>query len=256
MLSKDSEQERQKLYDAYEENLFRLIMHDAAEKEGKLFREENEQLKNDPEYVPSPESINKFYKQLDACSNKHKKSAPKWFISKEIRRVSIVLLAIIIVFFTTMVTVPAFSTGVMNLLINMQAKYTSFQLDDNNSGSDSESLIVNWTNAYIPTYIPDGYDVSDISFSESLKKLTFKNKQDENLYIIYTEHDASTTIAIDTEGASLVKTVEINGRDGTLVVKDSLVTIAWNINDKLFFIQSQTSMDETIKIAESVKFIK
>ncbi len=43
------EQIRKKLYEEYEDSLFKLVMHDAAEKEGKLFLEEKEKLKNDLE---------------------------------------------------------------------------------------------------------------------------------------------------------------------------------------------------------------
>ena len=40
----DPEQIRGKLYQEYEDSLFRLVIHDAAEKEGKLLLEEKEML--------------------------------------------------------------------------------------------------------------------------------------------------------------------------------------------------------------------
>jgi len=46
--------------------LFKLVMHDVAEIEGRLFLEEAKKLKNDPEFQPSEEAIQKFTKQLDA----------------------------------------------------------------------------------------------------------------------------------------------------------------------------------------------
>jgi len=49
MPNNSPEQTRKKLYEAYEDSLFQLVMHDAAEKEGRLFLEEKEKLKNDPE---------------------------------------------------------------------------------------------------------------------------------------------------------------------------------------------------------------
>jgi len=153
-------------------------------------------------------------------------------------------------------TVQAFRIDVLNFLISIEPKYTSFQLNDNESAASSKSLVVNWTNAYVPTYIPKGYEVDSISYSDSLKKLALNNKQDETLFIVYSEYDSSNNVEIDTENASLVKTVKINGHHGTLVVKNSIVTVAWEIDNHMFTVQTQVGVDETIKIAENVKFIK
>jgi hypothetical protein len=57
-----SEKER---YEEYEDAVFRLAMHMLAEKEGKLYLEEMEALKNIPEYIPSPEAQKKFLELLD-----------------------------------------------------------------------------------------------------------------------------------------------------------------------------------------------
>ncbi|OPY58989.1 MAG: hypothetical protein A4E55_00476 [Pelotomaculum sp. PtaU1.Bin035] len=60
------EQIRKKLYEEYEDSLFKLVMHDAAEKEGKLFLEEKEKLKNDLECMPYDSELKRFSQQLDA----------------------------------------------------------------------------------------------------------------------------------------------------------------------------------------------
>ncbi|WP_006523780.1 DUF4367 domain-containing protein [Desulfoscipio gibsoniae] len=51
------------------------------------------------------------------------------------------------------------------------------------------------------------------------------------------------------------KTENINGHEGTLVVKDSLVTIIWEMNNRMFMIRAQTEKDTAIKVAEGVKYI-
>jgi hypothetical protein len=58
--SKDkSEQEE------YEDAIFQLAMNKLAEMEGKRYLEEMEALKNDPEYMPSPEAQKKFLELLE-----------------------------------------------------------------------------------------------------------------------------------------------------------------------------------------------
>ena len=107
--------------------------------------------------------------------------------------------------------------------MDIQPKYTSFQLKESDSGSDGGSPVVSWTKAYVPTYIPDGYKVSNISNGKLLKKIEFKNQQGS--LITYTELSEGSSPAVDTENASAFETVSINGHEETLVVKNSLVTI-------------------------------
>jgi hypothetical protein len=52
-------------YKEYEDAIFRLAMHMAAEIEGKIYMEKMEVLKNDPQYIPTPENIKKFCTLLD-----------------------------------------------------------------------------------------------------------------------------------------------------------------------------------------------
>jgi hypothetical protein len=73
---------------------------------------------------------------------------------------------------------------------------------------------------------------------------------------MYTECSPSNSIAVDTENASLVETVYINDKIGTLVVKNSIATVGWEMNGRLFLVETPISTEEAIKIAKGVKFIK
>lgn len=72
MPNNSPDQIRKKLFEEYEDSLFKLVMHDAAEKEGKLFLEEKEKLKNNPEFASSKETIQKFSLQVDTRLKKAK----------------------------------------------------------------------------------------------------------------------------------------------------------------------------------------
>lgn len=256
-MSSNGSNEIKILNDTYEDGVFRLVMNNVAEKEGKLLYEENELLKSNPEYMPSQEEIKKFSRLLDSRLKKANQKHRSLRLSKMINKVAVAVLAITILFSTAMVTVQAFRVQVLNFLISVESKYTSYQLsgskgnDKNNAG-----LTVSWTNAYVPTYVPEDYEVTSISSSDSLKKIIFSNKKDEALYIVYCEYTSSNSIAVDTENASLVKKIKINGEDGTLSAKDTTVTVAWKIDEHLFAIQGSLSTDEAVKLAESVKYNK
>ena len=64
------------------------------------------------------------------------------------------------------------------------------------------------------------------------------------------------TSPLDTENASVIETISINGHEGTVVVKNSLVTIIWSMNKRMFMIRAQTEKDMAVKMAEGVKYIE
>lgn len=254
MPNNSSEQIRKQLYEEYEDSLFKLIMYDVMEKEGKFFQEEKEKL-NTAGALPSEQSSKRFNRQLDAHFKKTKAYARRQRMLKTLNRTAIAMLAVIVIFFTTVGTVHAFRVRVLNFLLDIQSEYTSFQLKESDSGLEGGNLVVNWTNTYVPTYIPEGFKVSNISSSESYKRIIFQNQQDKS-HIIYTELSGTNSPGVDTEDASEFETVSIKGRKGTLMVKDSMVTIVWEMDNRILMVQSQTSKDTAMKIAEGVSYVK
>ena len=251
MEKKIPDRNKQKLYDDYEDSLFRLIMNEVAEKEGMLFEKENEILKNDPEYMPSQKAVKKFKKQLNACHRRN--LIKKLHIAKAINKIAVVVLIMVVVFTTAMVSADAFRIEVLNYLIHMEDKYTSFRLIDS---SDRIKLGIEWKDSYAPTYVPKGYEVSDSYLSDTFKKVIFQNKQDKDSYILYTESGASNTLAVDTEEASLIEAVKINQTEGTAVTKGSLISVIWEMGNHIFVIEGPIDKEELVKVAESVKIYK
>ena len=253
MLNNGPDQIRKRLYEEYEDSFFKLVMYDAAEKEGKQLLFENEQLKNDPEYSPTQKTIQSFRKILDSRTKKYKIRKKNSAIL--LKGSAVAVFSVIILFSTLMVTVQAFRVEVLNLLIDIQPEYTSFQLKGDGKSSGGVDKAINWTDSYVPSYIPEGFSVSDISSNESLKRIVYENEKKDSV-IMYMELSSSNNLALDTENASLMKTVSINGHDGTLVVKEPMCSVVWEMDNKMFLVQTQESIDETMKIAEGVTYVK
>ena len=252
MPNNSPEQIRKKLYEEYEDSLFKLVMHDVAEKEGRLFLEEKEKLKNDPEYLPSQAAV-KFSRQLDAQLRKPKVYARKRRIWQALNKVAIAMLIVLVILGATVMTVEAVRVRALNFLMDIQQEYTSFQLKDSSGISEGENPIVDWRQAYVPTYIPEGYEVSATSQNDNYKKIEFKNSQ--GTLINYMELSLDHQPTVDTENASVFETITINGHEGALVVKNSLVTIIWAMEDRMFMIRGEIEKDMVIKIAEGVKYL-
>ena len=73
-MTDNKNEELKKLNEAYEDGLFRLVMNDVAEIEGKTLIEENNQLRINSEDMPSEETIDRFTKLLDSHIQKNKKT--------------------------------------------------------------------------------------------------------------------------------------------------------------------------------------
>lgn len=86
MPSKNSKPLREKLFEEYEDSLFKLAMHDLAAEEGKSFLKENEKLKNNPDFQPSEAACQKFNQQLNVHLRKNKARSSKLPMSKLVSR--------------------------------------------------------------------------------------------------------------------------------------------------------------------------
>lgn len=253
MPNNNPEQVRKKLYEEYEDSLFRLVMHDVAEKEGRLFLEEAEKLKNDPEFQPSQEAVQKFSKQVDAHFKKTKAYARRRRVGQALNKAAIAMLIVLVILGASVITVQAVRVRVLNFLMDIHQEYTSFQLQDSSSGLEDGGTTIDWHQAYVPTYMPEGYEISAISDGKLSKTIEFINGQGS--LITYMELSASAKPAVDTENASVFKRVSVNGHKGSMVVKKSLVTVIWAMNDRMFMIRGQIDQDLAIKMAEGVKYI-
>ena len=247
---------RKELLEQYEDSLLRLVMHDVAEQEGKLFLDESKALTYSLESRPSPATLDTFTRRLDVELKKQRSRARRPSLFRGLNTIAVAMLAVIVVFFAAMTTVQAFRAKVMNLWLDIRPEYTAFKLKGSNDAADDSSIVVNWTKAYVPTYIPEGYVVNTLSYSKTHKRITFENSQDGTWFTTYLELGESDSPVVDTEGASRFEAILINGRSGTLILKHGLVTVVWEMDNLLFVVQAQTSVETAVRIAEGVKYIK
>jgi len=245
---------REKLMEEYEDSLMRLVMHDLAGHEGERYLEESKTLRESPGAGPSQEALDRFGRRLDTELKRQRAKARRPHLLKAINIVAVAMLAVIFVFFAAMTTVQAFRAKVMNLWLDIRPEYTAFKLKGNGDAAEG-SMVVNWTNAYVPTYIPEGYEVSSMSYSVGNKTLVFVNDVEEK-HIIYRELDESNNPVVDTENASRFEAIRISGRNGTLIEKNGMVTVVWDMDGVLFMVHAQTSVEAAVKIAEGVRYIK
>jgi len=153
----------------------------------------------------------------------------------------------------TVASVQALRVKALNFLKDIQQQYTSFELKESENGLNGGNPVVNWTQDYVPTYIPDGYKATNISKSKIYNEIQFKNERGE--FITYTELTEGNRPALDTENASVTKTVDINAHEGNTGGKELSGDNCMEMNSRIFMIRSQADQDVAMKISEGVKYI-
>lgn len=247
--------DKEKRFEAYEDSFWRLAMMGYAEAEGTGFIKENEELKKDTSFQPSPNAIKNFKKMLGAAFRKKNNQLINKRTYKALNKVAVIAFICTVLFSVTVVSVEAFRLQVLNFLISFEKEYTSIRLDSENSNNIiGDNLYMTWKNSYVPTYIPEGYKIAGLNYTSDYKTINYINN--ENKRLVFAELDASMESNVDTENASEIRNITINDNEGLLVVKDNQITIAWSTSTRVLVLSTQLDIENSIQIAESITFIK
>lgn len=237
--------------EAYVDQLFRLAVLLAAEKEGKtnLALEENA-----PASPLLPSDI-----QRTTMKRKLRKHAlvqetkflcrGAWHVNQ---KVSAYLVAFILVCAGTLGSADAVRSRFLELFLTPQEEYSSVQLvvydeEGNIIEGRTQDFFVDFP---VPQYIPDGMFAKQLSVTEDY---SFVEYQDSNGKLLGYSVKAGNRTNLDTENAPTSKKIIINGEDGFLISKDDFIMLTWTTDDSIFTLKGSIDENELITIAKSVK---
>ncbi len=139
---------------------------------------------------------------------------------------------------------------VFNFILDIQDKFTAIHAEELNP-TEVEKRLKGWHDAYLPAYVPAGFQVVRADALNSTKLVTYANKEGEN--IAFSQRPVSNHgLKVDTENAQ-VASIEINGFEGLQIEKNGYVTLVWHNNDKLFVLNAKMDKDVLFKMAESLE---
>jgi len=229
-------------------------MFNYAKHEGKELLKENETIKTDPQFQPSDAERKKFHKLLDNELRKNKMRSLIQMSKKIFTKIAVVVFVLILGFTLLFTTVKAFRNKVLEFILDFQDEYVSVKLGEKDNSNESGGITLDWHDYYIPSYIPDGYYIYDMSDMGETKIISYRNN--ENKEIDFYELESATTANIDTENADIIKSIKINGEAGIFVLKGEKTTVSWTNNEKIFVIGAKLDEKEIMKIAESVVYVE
>jgi len=249
---------RQLIYENYEDALFAKLMDEHAEIEGARLLEENEQLKNDPDFhLPTGldercmTTINNIFKTKRRKEREKKATAV-------FKRVAVAMLICAALFTGLMCTASAFRDAVFRLFKTEFNDNTDMQIRDVIGPLDNEEnsgpMVKIPESSNLPTWLPEGYILSSLSFENNHLKAIYIDKSENQ--ISYKEFPNSFAIGIDTENADKTETVSINGNKGVFVSKGGNQSLSWGDTNRnvIIKISSKTiRKEDMLKMAKSIE---
>ena len=246
---------REQLQEQYEDALFALLMDDLAATEGQAALEENERLKNDPEYAVPTDVRQRCLKTISRCCAKKTLRRTGKVLCRGFSRVAVIGMICILLFTTAFAASPTFRANTLNLVMEIFEDSTAISFSNSNSENSSFSedfnVDVNW--------VPEGYTLVDQSEDSFLSSLRYRSETgDEILINIFKGENG--VLNIDTENAQ-VEPVTIQGCDGLLVLKDGDAQLAWGNENGPYQVgiiaknsETEEDVQNLLKIAEDLTF--
>ena len=207
------------------------------------------ELKSDDELRSEGSSVHEFSpafeKRMKKLIRKNQKQQSTTYRVKGFRsKIRVAILVAVLVCATTMFSVSAFKTSIINFIFSSGDDNSSFAFAEGTSSISSKFT------KYLPTYTPKGFAVEAIQdTSKNSFYIQFLN-DNNNYYDIQCVLHGST-LAIDTEGGQITE-LQINGANVTISERQDRIIATYVIDDIVYSISGNISKDMIIQILESI----
>lgn len=208
---------RGRLLQSFEDEYFKIMIHEMIEEDGKRLLEENQKL-NDNSSLVIPDTLRqKCLSEINRSINAERKAAWGKKVRKGFIRVAVALFICMSFLTISFAASQTFRTATLNLLISIFGDHTEISYHQESSDSTSPaSQISDITFGWIP----DGFTLTQKYSNPPAYRF---EHGDTGRITIEVLQDVDTPISIDTEG-SAQHPIQIQGYDALYYQKDSVET--------------------------------
>lgn len=233
-----------------EENFLKHIGYEYT----KLLCEELDGEMDKIDAVNVPESLDEWFANFHKQELKYRrKSVRKNKVLSILKRAAVVILVIIAINYILVASVEAYRIKFLNTIVKIKEKFT--QIDVIYDKTDEKNIPDEWEGRYYPSYIPEGYALTDKFVHEETSTLFYSNNYGDDIIIKQIKNDVS--LRIDTESKEAVTVTVGMDKNALYLKKDISSSLIWRWEDTMFtLISDKLDLDILIKIAESVKIKK
>lgn len=214
------------------------------------YTDEVDSLKAESEDKPVSESFDKKARRIIRKVGRKEqfKNAGKFTL-----KFLTIILMVLGVSFGVLLTQPKVYAAVCDVVRAVFEDHDSYSSNADNSNMDGKTF----NNNIVPSYIPEGYKLRQAFYGDYNVDLIYENDDDTNIQYGYGTKDGAM-ISINNERIDFserqIKGITYYIYEAT--IPDDYNTVIWYNKDYFFMVDSQLSIDEIVKIAESVSEVQ
>ena len=232
---------KQELQDEMFEAMLRSAFRDHCEEEELPTEEELRAMGVEPHRF-SPE----FEKKMEKLIKKMRRKEWREKHRRGIRQLAAMLAVVFLAGGILVTQVDAFRVPVMSVIITIGERFSEIVVKD----SAQRNIPSNEFHSRLPNYMPDGFYVESVDEDKD-SCTVFCSDNSESYYSIDYYTSAADT-SIDTENA-IVSEQEIRGQPAIIAEKDGSTIIVWYPNGHEYILSGTISVEEMIRILESIE---
>ena len=228
----------------YNKRILKIVTDDIIDENDELFLKEIEAASADPRFANTKESDEKMKKALDEAF------AVKKPRSKALLRAASVFLALLVGLSVMTLTVKGFREKLWEVLSNIGNPSYSFMLA---SESKIENKLSKYEGQYIPTWIPEGYEVVEVDSYNYSNYITMTNSQGNK--ISYAEHtrENEKKFNLNKEDYDSYETRTFNDKKVVIAIKDGITYLVANEIDAIIYVIFNDDTIDFLAFAEMIE---
>lgn len=238
---------RARLLQAQEEIDFELAMLDAVRKEGEGIARAAQALAGEPEAAGAPE--------FEALWQRHeqRRVKRKWAALHPFARVAAACITVVVLLAGSLATAQAIGLPVLSWF-DSQKGYVVLRFAPQERGEEGARLGVEWSNAYIPSGIPDEFVVQSLLVSPDLRQLDYVWPEHPSAYITFSMQFAKGDFLLNADMHP--QSISIGPYVGLVGEKDGVTIIIWQRGSAVLKLIGSLPKQQMMAIAKSVELKK
>ena len=234
---------------SFDDELFELMLrHAVIESAQAEAQQVMDEAQADEEPFPPSE---RYLRRIEKAHRGQKRALFAHRHRRALKIAASVLLVLFGLAATSFVTVSAVRSGFLNFLLGEASDHTKVMLSDAAEGYDLAHLPEGWDAIYIPTYLPEGFELTEVQMGKEIVSATYTNNK--NQYITFMQWNRpNISIFLDNEHGPL-RPSAVNSNAALIRSDGGDTSVAWTENDYTFLVVSSIEENDLMIICESLK---
>lgn len=174
--------------------------------------------------------------------------------NKASRIAAVIIISIIILSTILISSVDAIRMKFFNLFMESKEEYSKITIKKSDLTEDGNIDILensdDLNNWYIPSYVPNDFNVEKIIKQNKLIIIIFKDSEN-NSFVFEQNSDLNREYMLDTENA-LIEKISVQGQEAIIITKEKIITAIWDNDEIVFNVSGQVSREDILKFCENI----